>query len=560
MTPHPELTVRTAPVPAGALPAVPQACKLAQVRWLGSVVLLLAEVLLVTLLFRADGPFAGGAGLLLAYSPELLQAAIAAAAATAALAVWRIPDELVRAAKDTGPLRHSFPWFLLHLVTFATFLAVTASLFDPTVCGADPRWPPVLAWLGLGGAVAATAAATAVAPSRWPGLLRRGWGVLAAGLVIGVISWEVGQVSQMGWDTLGRPTLLLAYPLVRLACPEAYCDPDAVVLGTPAFQVQIAPFCSGLEGVGLILVYLTAYLYCQRRALLFPRALLLLPLGAVLAWLANVVRIALIVVVGDHTSPEAALGGVHSQAGWLAFNAVALAVVGWAHGSRLFAREPARPWRGENPTAAYLAPLLTLVAAGMLTNAVFNGSPLAYPLRMIAGAVVLCCCWPAYAELRRGAAGGGGLTWPLLVGAGVFVLWWLLEPLAPAGQEDPRAALAGLPPWAVAGWALARAVGSVVVVPLAEEIAFRGYLLRRLVAADFRAVPPGRFTWLAFLVSSVLFGLLHGRWLAGTLAGMAYAGAQYRRGRLADAVVAHATTNGLLTLVALTTGDWRAWS
>ena len=37
---------------------------------------------------------------------------------------------------------------------------------------------------------------------------------------------------------------------------------------------------------------------------------------------------------------------------------------------------------------------------------------------------------------------------------------------------------------------------------------------------------PIPFTWLSFLVSSLLFGLLHDAWIAGTLAGMAYALAQ----------------------------------
>ena len=65
----------------------------------------------------------------------------------------------------------------------------------------------------------------------------------------------------------------------------------------------------------------------------------------------------------------------------------------------------------------------------------------------------------------------------------------------------------------------------------------------------------------AFLVSSLLFGAMHGRlWLAGTVAGMAFAAALYRRGALADAVQAHATTNGLLLVYAIVTGRWAVWS
>ena len=134
---------------------------------------------------------------------------------------------------------------------------------------------------------------------------------------------------------------------------------------------------------------------------------------------------------------------------------------------------------------------------------------------------------------------------------------------APTGSAAETALGMGLvrlgPVWSTA-WLVFRVVGSVVTVPLAEELAFRGYLTRRLIAAEFQDVPLGRFTWFSFLVSSVLFGALHGRWLAGILAGMLYAIALYRRGELADAVVAHATTNALIAAYVLTTGSWWLWS
>src|SRR5262249_2033474 len=82
-------------------------------------------------------------------------------------------------------------------------------------------------------------------------------------------------------------------------------------------------------------------------------------------------------------------------------------------------------------------------------------------------------------------------------------------------------------------------------------------------AADLgglRGVSLGQFTWLSFLASSAAFGALHGRWLAGTLAGMLYALAVYRRGQLADAVLAHATTNALLAAYVLATGSWGLWA
>ena len=65
--------------------------------------------------------------------------------------------------------------------------------------------------------------------------------------------------------------------------------------------------------------------------------------------------------------------------------------------------------------------------------------------------------------------------------------------------------------------------------------------------------------WIAIAASSLAFGLLHGAWLAGTLAGLAYAWARYRRARVLDAVLAHMVTNALVTIYVLLTARWVYW-
>jgi membrane protease YdiL (CAAX protease family) len=49
-------------------------------------------------------------------------------------------------------------------------------------------------------------------------------------------------------------------------------------------------------------------------------------------------------------------------------------------------------------------------------------------------------------------------------------------------------------------------------------------------------------------------------WLAGSIAGLLFGLALFRRRSLGDAVQAHATTNLLLVIYAVTTGRWSAWS
>lgn len=192
----------------------------------------------------------------------------------------------------------------------------------------------------------------------------------------------------------------------------------------------------------------------------------------------------------------------------------------------------------------------------MVTSAFTAGFDRLDPIRIASAAVALWYCCDAYADLRR--------TWSWgAVGAGlaVFALWRALEPPGPGpGPGVLASGLGRLAPGWSAAWLAARVVGSVVVVPLAEELAFRGFLTRRLIRADFTAVPPGTFSWPSFLISSALFGVLHGRWLAGMLAGVAYALALYRRRELADAILAHATTNAAIAACVLIGGNWSLWA
>ena len=92
-----------------------------------------------------------------------------------------------------------------------------------------------------------------------------------------------------------------------------------------------------------------------------------------------------------------------------------------------------------------------------------------------------------------------------------------------------------------------------------QGLAFRGSLLRRLISANFDDLSTRRFTWLSFVVSSVLFGALHGRWLAGTVAGLCSAWAMYRRSRVEDAIIAHPITNALIAADVLSMGNWGLW-
>jgi CAAX prenyl protease-like protein len=93
-------------------------------------------------------------------------------------------------------------------------------------------------------------------------------------------------------------------------------------------------------------------------------------------------------------------------------------------------------------------------------------------------------------------------------------------------------------------------------VPVAEELAFRGYLARALVSTHFESVGFGEFRLLAFIGSSFAFGLMHQRWIAAFLAGAVYALLMYRSKRLSDAIAAHVASNAAIMVWAVAAQQW----
>ena len=453
--------------------------------------------------------------------------------------------------------RYVLATFAGHLAIFGAFMALTGGIFDQDLLASPWGGLALAVWVGLSFAVLASLVACVLPPAHWGALGRQALPAALVAAVSGVAAAWAGQFAGRFWIPLAGITLNLVHSLLSLFETDVVYRPSEFIVGTGAFPVLIAPECSGYEGVGLVLAFLGLYLILFRHQLRFPNALLLLPLGAVAIWLANIVRIFALIEVGTRISRETALSGFHSQAGWIAFNAVALGLVALARYSPFFqtsrAQDPAMPVHaGPSREAVFLGPFVAIVATLMITAAFSTtGNDPLYPLRLVAVAL------PLWLFRREYAALDWSVRWQsIAIGAFVYLLWIgrSLAGLWATGEVGSHSL--NLPAQLAAVWVIAHVIGSVITVPLAEELAFRGFLTRRLISAEFDAIPAGRFTWFSFLLSSVAFGLLHQHWPEGIAAGMLYAIAYYQRGSIGDAVVAHATTNGLLATQALLLGDW----
>jgi uncharacterized protein len=223
--------------------------------------------------------------------------------------------------------------------------------------------------------------------------------------------------------------------------------------------------------------------------------------------------------------------------------------------------------------APFVAPFVVFMLFLGIVDACWpNEHYLLYPVKSLLVAGVITWYWRELPSLKPVAPVGS-----VLVGIVGLGLWVGMEPFSNlmaevlggywnhffgSGKPDaPQAA--GLDPFALypaaEAWALfaCRVAGIALVVPIMEELFWRGFLMRWLIREDFTAVPLGTYQSISFVVTTVFFASVHGtEWPQGLVVGVIYGGWFVRTKSLGSIMLAHGVTNLLLAFYCLATGQW----
>lgn len=180
-----------------------------------------------------------------------------------------------------------------------------------------------------------------------------------------------------------------------------------------------------------------------------------------------------------------------------------------------------------------------------------------FPLQTLVCAGVLVYYWKDYDF--------GAPRWLLASGIGILALVVWISPQSFLGA-DPR--LEGFDPTIFEGSPLLywltlsmRFLRLVVLVPLVEEIFWRGFLMRYLVNQNFESVRFGTFTPLSFFGVAFAFMLVHSPtdWPAAFVTGVLFGWVAVRGKSLLACVLAHAATNLILGAYIVMTRQWGFW-
>ena len=368
------------------------------------------------------------------------------------------------------------------------------------------------------------------------------------------------------WAGLLLPsTLVLSTALCHLVGFDAanvISNPSGMpIFGTNVFQVLILPGCSGYEGMTLIMIILAAYCVFQRGMLRIPRAFLIIPLAAISMFLLNAIRISALVAIGHYWSPAVAMNGFHAAAGWINLVIVLLFALLLLHNLPFFLKTPLS--KNEYPAltkggwdeVVLLFPLLALIGSSLFIKALTADFSWLYPIPILLALGTLYYFRTYFRFILDRPS-----VISIFIGIAVFILWINMIAVDEFRSQQFLMQLKSAPPVLVDTWLIFRGlVGASLVVPIVEELAFRGLiqsqiqeLLNRFQLQNFSAE-------IALIISAILFGVLHSDFLAGTMAGLFFGLAYMQRRKIVDAIVAHAITNALLAIYIVYFGYWSYW-
>lgn len=213
-----------------------------------------------------------------------------------------------------------------------------------------------------------------------------------------------------------------------------------------------------------------------------------------------------------------------------------------------------------NPTVAYVAPFVLYIGLLAVPLPPLIGQTARF---LLVAAAIALLSWRVV-PLRPSYPAAS-----FAVGLAVFLIWigpdrlfgyrhhWLFENLVTGKAASTLPLALHAHPF----FLTVRMLTTAALVPVLEELFWRGWLMRWLVdSRNFEKVPMGTFRPAAFWLVAVLFAAEHGPyWEVGLLAGIAYNYWLIRTRNLADCILAHAVTNAALGIYVLGAGEWQYW-
>ena len=191
--------------------------------------------------------------------------------------------------------------------------------------------------------------------------------------------------------------------------------------------------------------------------------------------------------------------------------------------------------------------------------------PISYVAKTIVVALLLVLLRRHYTKIRWDYWWLGAIVGVVGIFQWVPMQLWLqgqfefFKPPAPEDVFNPYRDIAS--PQVRSAFLAVRIAGAVLLVPVMEELFWRDFLWRQVLAPnDFKLAAVGEWGLAPLLIVSGAFAFVHGNWwLTSVVWALMVGGLLVYTKSLGACIVAHAVTNLLLAVYVLRTGVWAFW-
>jgi CAAX prenyl protease-like protein len=220
---------------------------------------------------------------------------------------------------------------------------------------------------------------------------------------------------------------------------------------------------------------------------------------------------------------------------------------------------------------SYLLPMITFIGFTQISGWWPDLFPAVYVVKTIATALLLVLCWPAFTRISW-----KGWRLGIIVGIVGVVQWVAMEKLLlRLWPNYPRMHATTLDPFSEIENPTVRFVflafrwlGPTLVVPVMEELFWRDYLWRTLIAPnDFKLAQVGEWDSRAFWLVPLFFATVHMQiWITAVVWAVMIGLLLLKTRSIGSCIIAHGVTNFLLGAYVLfwpllfkTPHDWYFW-
>jgi CAAX prenyl protease-like protein len=213
---------------------------------------------------------------------------------------------------------------------------------------------------------------------------------------------------------------------------------------------------------------------------------------------------------------------------------------------------------------AYVLPMAIFMTSTWVGGQWPSLYPASYIAKVILVTIALIVLWRHYTKISWRYGWLGAIVGVIGIFQWVPMQLWLQRNVAffaPSGEPFDPTKMFVESDAILYGFLAFRVIGAVLVVPVMEELFWRDFLWRQILAPnDFKLAEVGERAWAPFLIVSLVFAFVHGNWwLTSIVWALMIGGLLMYTKSLGACIIAHAVTNLLLAAYVLKYRDWAFW-